>query len=500
MTDLDPPPLELSGVQVRYGPVQALRGAGLRLCRGEIHALLGENGAGKSTLVAVAAGQLQPDAGTILRDGQPVRFRSPRDARRQGIALVTQHDRLAEAFSVADNLALLDPEAPFFEAPRRRRERVLRLEADLGLELGDPDALVGMLGVGTRQRIEIAGALTLDPAILILDEPTAVLSPDEREALFSALRARAAAGRTILLITHRLGEVFETADRLTLLARGRTVLTAATTEIAPAEVARRLIEGAGLAPGMTAPPSGSARDGTGAAVLALSGFRPGREASPLSFEVARSETLVLLAIDGNGADRIASAIAGVDPHEGSVSLGGHRLPAAHPPAFRAAGGAYVPADRRNDGIFARLSLAENLALAGGKKPFFLDRKALDREAARRIEAFGIRASGAATLAGELSGGNQQKLLLARELDPLPRLLVAVHPTRGLDMASAAEVLRQIEAARNRGTAVLLVTADPEEARTVGGSIRVVYRGELSPPLPPSTETSVLGRRMAGLAA
>ncbi|MBK9065180.1 MAG: ATP-binding cassette domain-containing protein [Acidobacteria bacterium] len=239
------PALELRLISKRFGETQALSEANLFVFPGEIHALLGENGAGKSTLVSIAAGRLAADSGEILRGGRTVRFAGARDARDAGLALVPQHDLLVGAVSVADNLALLDRNAPFVESARARRTRVARLAEAFGLELGGPDDRVDALPVGTRQRIEIAGALAGEPDILILDEPTAVLSPDETATLFAALRRQADAGAAIVLITHRLAEVFAGADRLTLLARGRTVKQCLIGETTAAEIGGLLIAGSG---------------------------------------------------------------------------------------------------------------------------------------------------------------------------------------------------------------------------------------------------------------
>lgn len=504
-----PASLELAGITKSYGTVRALDGAAIRLQRGEIHALLGENGAGKSTLVSIASGRFPPDSGSVVVNGEPVSFRTPRDARRRGIALVAQHDLLAEAATVADNLALLDQGAPFFESRAARRSRVERLSRTLGLELGEPDSLVASLPVGTRQRIEIAGALSGDPVILMLDEPTAVLSPDERASLFAALRQLAQTGRSVLLITHRLAEVFEVADRLTVLARGKTVLECLVADTTPEAVATLLVSGAGLSMSGTgasrgdlpgeriSPPAGRPPDAHALDVRELS---PGGLPTSVSLTVRAGELVTLLAIDGNGADRIASAIAGIHPSHGTVSIDGRVVRPGSPHAFRAAGGAFVPADRRAEGIVPSMTLAENLALADRRGSFLLRPGVLAREAASRIARFGIRAAGPTAHASELSGGNQQKLVLARELEPLPRILVAIHPVRGLDIASALDVHRRIASALEKGTGVVLVTADPDEARSLGGTIRVVYRGSLSPPLSPETDPVLLGRRMAGLAA
>jgi simple sugar transport system ATP-binding protein len=465
---------------------------------GEIHALLGENGAGKSTLVGIAAGHVRPDAAEIRRDGTVLGFSDARAARAAGIALVPQHDLLVEAASVADNLALLDPFAPAFESARARRARFDRLARDSGLDLGAPDARVGELPVGTRQRIEIAGALQTDPAVLILDEPTAVLSPDETEALFGALRRRAERGRAVVLITHRLAEVFAGADRVTLLSRGRTLLEADVSGTTPEAVAALLLGGAETSSRPAAqPPVG----GAAPAALRLDGFVPsGASAPAVSLALGPGEVLTLLSVDGNGADVLGAAVAGVLPARGSIALAGHPLPPGRPTAFRAAGGAFIPADRRTDGLVLDLTLAENLFLRRPPGRFTVRERDLEDLAADRLRRFGVRASGPRTLARDLSGGNQQKLLLARELEPVPRLLVAIHPTRGLDIASSADVRARLLDAARSGAGVLVVTADPDEARDLGAPIRVVYRGALSASLPATTPLGELGRHMAGLAA
>jgi simple sugar transport system ATP-binding protein len=486
--------------------VHALLSADLSLFPGEIHALLGENGAGKTTLVSIAAGRLAADAGEILRAGRPVRFARARDAREAGLALVPQHDLLVGAASVADNLALLDARAPFFETRRDRRTRVARLASTFGLELGDADARVEALPVGTRQRIEIAGALAGAPEVLVLDEPTAVLSPDETAALFAALRRHADAGAAVVVITHRLAEVFAGADRLTLLARGRTVKSCRISETSAEEIGALLLAGAEQA-GNSLPSQHAARsaaDSPSNAVpnLALTRFTPRpSQGQPFDVSLLPGELVLLLAIDGNGADSIASAIAGLAPFSGSVRVAGAELPRRGDPlAFRAAGGAFVPADRREEGLVLDLTLEENLALPRPPGALLLDRRAMRARARARLADFAVRAPSPLAPARVLSGGNQQKLVLARELADAPRLVVAVHPTRGLDLAASAAVRARLAAACAAGASAVVVTADADEAFLFGGSVRVVYRGSVGPPAPEGTPVAVLGRKMAGLAA
>jgi ABC-type uncharacterized transport system ATPase subunit len=497
------PALELLAIQKRFGATQALDGANLTLQRGEIHALLGENGAGKSTLVAIAAGFLAPDGGRIVRDGRTVSFSSPRDAARRGIALVPQHDRLVDAATVADNVALLDPSTPFFERTGSRRERVRRIADRFALDLGPPGALVADLPVGTRQRIGIAGALLLEPEILILDEPTSVLAPAEASALFSSLRRRAQAGTCVVLITHRIAEVFEAADRLTLLSHGKSLKSCRLDETSPDEIAA-LLMGAERGPAAARADAPEApavvADAAGVPVLALDDFRPERSsAAPFSLTVRQGELLVLLSIDGNGADEIAAAVAGVRNAQGRVELAGRSIAQGRPRQFRDAGGGFIPADRRSEGLVSEMSIAENLDLTAARS-WLLDRTRSRARAAELALEFRVRGAGPDSPAGQLSGGNQQKLLLAREISRAPRLLVAVHPTRGLDIASTGEVQGRLRALAQGGAAVLVVTADPEEANALSGTVRVVYRGTLSPPFSSDVSLDVLGRLMAGLAA
>ncbi len=500
--------LRMEGVSKSFGRTRALAEASFSVSRGEIHALLGENGAGKTTLVSIAAGRIRPDAGEILFDGTPVPPGDPRSCRRFGIALVPQQDLLLQAASVADNLSLLDGSAPLFESRRARHERVRRLAERFLLDLGDPEGRAADLSVAARQRIEIAGALAADPDLLILDEPTAILSPDETMALFATLRSRADSGRAVVLITHRLAEVFEVADRVTLLARGRTVRQCPVGETTAEEIGGLLVGSAGGEGTTTLGRERRRKRRPDApkimpATLEVTDVVPEGPGSvpapPVSFSLHPCELLVLLAIDGNGADALASAIAGIRLRHGRIRLAGRVLPNRSVRAFRAAGGRFVPADRLAEGLVPGMTLAENLALTRRALPFLLDRSALRKEASDLIARFGIKASSPDSRGDELSGGNQQKLVLTRELATVPTLLVAIHPTRGLDLAASAEVRGRLEETRRQGAAILLVTADPEEARLLTGSIRVVYRGRLSEPLSDDTPVEVLGRRMAGLA-
>ena len=502
------PSLELRRISKSFGSTRALSQADLSVFSGEIHALLGENGAGKSTLVSIAAGRLAADSGTVLRAGRLVRFARAKDARDGGLALVPQHDLLVGAASVADNLALLDRNAAFLESKAARRTRVARLAATFGLELGNADDRVDELPVGTRQRIEIAGALAGEPDVLILDEPTAVLSPDETAALFVALRRRADAGAAIVLITHRLAEVFAGADRLTLLARGKTVKACRIGRDDPGRDRRAPPRGLRRGRGRKRREDRILREAPTRSATAVQtspsvGFRPEgltREQS-ISLPSPRAGPSSSSRSTGTARTRSRPRVAGLGPFAGEVRVGEVALPASGDTlAFRAAGGAFVPADRREEGLVAGLTLAENLALPRPPGRFLLDRRTMRMHAARRLAAFAVRAASPDASAGDLSGGNQQKLVLARELAGTPRLVVAIHPTRGLDLAASAAVRARLAQACADGASALVVTADPDEAFLYGGEVRVVYRGSPGPPMPAGTPPAVLGRAMAGLAA
>jgi ABC-type uncharacterized transport system permease subunit/ABC-type multidrug transport system ATPase subunit len=410
------PSLELRGISKRFGETQALSEVSLSILPGEIHALLGENGAGKSTLVSIAAGRLAADAGEILRNGSPVSFDRARDA---GLALVPQHDLLIGAASVADNLAFLDPNAPFFESPAARRARVIRLAQRFALDLGDANARVDALPVGTRQRIEIAGALTGHPEVLILDEPTAVLSPDETAALFASLRKRADAGGAVVLITHRLAEVFAGADRLTLLARGRSVKTCRVSETTPEEIGGLLLAGA-VAAAAVGPLLSGAPFVVRAGLLVASALAGALWVLPAAYlEARRGVPEVLSTILLNLI--AAAAVSGLVRGALQDSRGDYPQSRALPDAVRLA--PLVSGSRATAAIVAAIALALLVTLVVEATPLGLKLRAtgLAPAAARAIGLPGARlrllafsASGA--LAG-LAGGLEVLAVTGRLYDP-----------------------------------------------------------------------------------
>jgi len=460
--------LAFLGATKRYGGRAVVDGVELELKRGEIHALLGENGAGKTTLARMALGLVQPDAGEISVDGVATAIPDAAAAARLGIGMVHQHFTLAEGLTVAENLLLAD-------APRawRRRDFEARAKERLaarGLDL-DPARRVGLLPVGLRQRLEIAKALDHAQRVLLLDEPTAVLTPTEGEALFEQLRALRAAGLAIALITHRLDDALRLADRVTVLRAGRVVhaasraTTGTTTGAAfdGAAIVRALF---GDAPASLPPAPQPPRDG--AVRLSARGL-VGDRFGPIDLELRAGERVVITGVDGHGQGELLETLAGIEPPRGGTL------------AITAARRAFIAGDRRRAGLALPLSIAENVALARGAfaRPWFT-RRELHAVAAPRLARFDVRASGPAQPAGELSGGNQQRVVLARELAAEPELLLAENPTRGLDLQASAFVQGELLAAAARGAALLVATTDLDEALALASRLLVIVRGKLHP--------------------
>lgn len=489
------PLLRATDVHRSFGDVRALDGAELELERGEIHAVLGENGAGKTTLLRILAGFDAPDRGRIEMGGREVRAASPRDAWALGIGMVHQHFTLVPRLSVAENLALgRSGEGPLgLGLPLERvrcRARELSEEVGLGVDLGAP---VESLGVGARQRVEILKVLLRDPRILILDEPTAVLAPPEIERLLTILRGLAGRGRTVVLVAHKLDEVLSVADRLTVLRRGRTVLEAARSEVDAPGLARAMVGSgseelldevftAGEGEGGFRPPPGP----RGPVVARLRGVevrgeRGERALAGVDLEVRRGEIVGVAGVEGNGQRELALVLAGrLAPDAGTAEL-------PDDPGF-------IPQDRSREGLVADFDLADNFALALHRSPSFrrgpfLRRRRVREATGRAMERFAVRAPGPGTLARALSGGNQQRMVVARELFRTPDLLVAENPTRGLDVTAEAFVHRQLRELVDRepaGTAagrpdppgVVLLSTDLDEVLELAHRVLVLVRGRL----------------------
>jgi simple sugar transport system ATP-binding protein len=479
------PALELRAVEKRFGPVHALHGADFTLMPGELHALLGENGAGKSTLMHVAYGLVRPDAGEIRLHGVPAAVRSPRDSRRLGIGMVHQHFTSVPALSVAENVALA---GGWPIRPRELRARTAALMQRVGLPL-DPDAEAGSLAVALKQRLEILKALAADTTILLLDEPTGVLTPPEIDELLRVMRAFTASGGSAVLITHKLDEALRAADRVTVLRAGRVTLTGP----ARAETARSLaVAMLGTDASTPARSPSTRRPGTGPVLVRAAGLTVARERGDAiavrdaALTLQGGDIVGIAAVEGNGQRELLRAIAGLAP----VASG--QLEVASPIAF-------IPEDRTTEGLIPELALTENLVLGLARgapwvRGIRLDWRAARRRTAELMDAFSIRAPGPDAPAGTLSGGNQQRLIVARALEQRPRVLVAENPTRGLDIQAAAAVWERLRSAAAAGAAVLVYSSDLDEVLEQADRHLVMASGELHP-VPEGSTREAIGALM-----
>lgn len=495
--------LELRGITKRFGTLVANNHIDLVVEPGEIHALLGENGAGKSTLMNVLYGFHTADEGEILVDDQPVWFGGPGDAMAAGIGMVHQHFMLVPVFTVAENVVLgYEPVTGggLIDLAQARR-RVREISDRFGFDI-DPDALVEDLPVGAQQRVEIIKALSRDARVLILDEPTAVLTPQETDELIAIMRQLKAAGTSIVFITHKLREVRAVADRITVIRRGTVVgnadPTAAESELARLMVGRSVSLGVDRA---TAEPGDVALRVQHLSVLDEAGVR---QIDDVSFDVARGEIVAIAGVQGNGQTELTEVILGLQqPVAGSVVLDGMELVGRSVKEVLLAGVGFVPEDRTQDGIVADFSVAENLILDLFNRPPFARGVALDpgrvrANAEHRTVEFDVRTPSIDTHAGNLSGGNQQKVVLAREMSRPLRLFIASQPTRGLDVGSIEFVHQRIVAERDHGTPVIIVSTELDEVLALADRIVVMYRGRIVGIVPGGTDRDVLGLMMAGV--
>ena len=469
----------LHDVHKRFGSTLALSGAELELAAGEIHALLGENGAGKSTLVRVLYGLVRPDRGEILIDGEPISIPSPRHALAHGIGLVHQHFMLVPALTVAENLMLGDA-----GSARLRREDVGALLERYELDL-DPELPAERLAVAQKQRLEIVRALARGVQLLVLDEPTAVLAPSEVELLLGWLARLREEGRSVVFISHKLEEISSLCDRVTVLRHGETVVTREVAGLAAEELGRFMVGEALPPPGQ--PPQVE----PGETALRLAGLQT-EGLRALELELRAGEVFALAGIDGNGQGPLEEVLAGVRP------LDAGRVELLRPPL------ALLSGDRQHTGLVLDLPVEENLVLEeaaqGGREPVFrhgvLRRNALRERARATIERFAIQATPQLP-ARVLSGGSQQKLCVARALAAAAGVLVAVNPTRGLDVAGTAAVREEIRRQAQAGVAVLLISTDLDEVLELGNRIAVLFRGELRPVAPERRGRQEIGRLMLG---
>ena len=494
--------LELRGITKRFGSLVANDHIDLTVEAGEIHALLGENGAGKSTLMNVLYGLYQADDGEVLLNDEVQHFAGPGDAMAAGIGMVHQHFMLIPVFTVAENVMLghESTKAGGVLDLATARAKVNEISERFGFHV-DPDALIEELPVGVQQRVEIIKALSRDAKVLVFDEPTAVLTPQETDELMGIMRQLKETGTSIVFITHKLREVREVADRITVIRLGKVVGEAAPTatnaELASLMVGRAvelmvqkeeptLGEPALLVEGLTV------IDPIGQLVV-----------NDVSFTVRRGEILAVAGVQGNGQTELTEALLGLQPRvQGSITLDGIDLTGAGVRKILESGVGFVPEDRNEDGLVGEFTIAENLMLDRSESPPFvrignLQRGVLAEFARDRIKEFDIRAQGIDELVQQLSGGNQQKVVLARELSRELRLLVAAQPTRGVDVGSIEFIHKRIVAARDAGVPVVVVSTELDEVEALADRIMVMYRGRIVAIVPGDTPRDVLGLMMAG---
>jgi simple sugar transport system ATP-binding protein len=478
--------LSLAGIAKSFGEKAALSHVDLDVRRGEVHVICGENGAGKSTLMNILAGIHQPNAGSIVLNGKTVTIADPIAASRLGIGMVHQHFTLVPSMTVAENLFLgrQPRRLGIFSDRRQMVERARELIARYNFHL-DPEAPVRTLSVGQRQRVEILKALAFDADLLILDEPTAVLTPPEVDELIGVVDGLRAKGRTILFITHKLREVKAVSDRVTVIRHGRSISTRNTADVSEADIARDMVGRDVFLVGR----KGSGQRGFGAPVLTLDSVSMTNHAGRrlldrVSLEVRAGEVLGVAGVDGNGQTELAEAIAGLMPVQaGRIRFGDRDLTDADLWERQQAGLGFVPEDRLDRGLSVTMSVAENVAatnysraglLSGG----LINRQKLDGFAGEKIKEFDVRGAQPSTQAGWLSGGNMQKLVVARELERDPSLLLICQPTRGLDIGASEFVHARILQAADRGRAVLLISSELSEIFALSDRIGVMYSGRM----------------------
>jgi general nucleoside transport system ATP-binding protein len=494
--------LELRGITKRFGPLVANDAIDLVVRPGEIHALLGENGAGKSTLMNVLYGLYHPDGGEILIDDKPVSFKGPGDAMAAGIGMVHQHFMLIPVFTVAENVELGHEQTRRlgFLDHRKARRLVAEVSARYGLDV-PPDALVADLPVGVQQRVEIVKALIRNASVLILDEPTAVLTPQETDDLMQVMRALRDGGTSIVFITHKLREVRAVADRITVIRRGKVVgealPTSTSAELASMMVGRPVL--LTVDKGVAAP---------GEPVLQVESLRVVDDSGQVvvddvTFSVRSGEIYAVAGVQGNGQTELTESLIGLTrPTSGRIRIDGDDVTGESIDEILSRGVGYVPEDRSHDGVVGGFTIAENLVLDIFDQPPFakgmsLDLKVIDDNAHHRVQEFDIRTSSISANASTLSGGNQQKLVLARELSRPLRILVVAQPTRGVDVGSQEFVHKRLIEERDSGAAVVLISSELDEVLGLADRIAVMFRGRIIGEVPAGTSAEEIGLLMAG---
>ncbi|CAB4626391.1 unannotated protein [freshwater metagenome] len=494
--------LELRGITKRFGSLVANDHINLVVNSGEIHALLGENGAGKSTLMNVLYGLYTADEGDILLDGVVQKFKGPGDAMAAGIGMVHQHFMLIPVFTVAENVVLGHEPTGILDTLDidTARKRVREISDRFGFEI-DPDALVEDLPVGSQQRVEIIKALARDAKVLVLDEPTAVLTPQETDELMGIMKGLAKAGTSIVFITHKLREVQAVADRITVIRLGAVVGEAKPTDSA-ATLATMMV---GRAVDLSVSKKEPKRGETGLSVAGLTviGDRNNKVVDDVSFEVHAGEVLAIAGVQGNGQTELAEALVGLrTPSAGSIHLGKMDITHSSVRDVIDAGVGYIPEDRSKDGLVGDFTIAENFMINRSYGPPFakglnIDFGNRERIASQLIGDYDVRTPSQVTLAKNLSGGNQQKVVVARELSRDLNLLIASQPTRGVDVGSIEFIHERIIATRDAGKPVVIVSTELDEVTSLADRIAVMYRGRIVGIVDAKTSRETLGRMMAG---
>ena len=497
--------IEMCNITKKFPGIIANDNITLQLKKGEIHALLGENGAGKSTLMSVLFGLYQPEEGVIKKNGQEVRIKDPNDANALGIGMVHQHFKLVHNFSVLQNIILgVETVRGGFLKMDAAREKVMALSEQYGLKV-DPDALIEDITVGMQQRVEILKMLYRDNEILIFDEPTAVLTPQEIEELMKIMKGLAAEGKSILFITHKLNEIKEVADRCTVLRKGKYIGTVNVADVSKEEMSEMMV-GRKVSLNVEkdeAKPKDVVFEVEGLTVVNKEHGK--KVVNEVSFQVRRGEIVCIAGIDGNGQSELVQAITGlIKADHGTIKLKGEDISHSSIRHRNTHGLGHIPEDRHKHGLVLDYPLSYNLVLQSYFEPEFcqggfLKYDKINQYAEKLIKDYDIRSGqGGKTIARSMSGGNQQKAIVAREIDRNPDLLIAVQPTRGLDVGAIEYIHRQIVAERDKGKGVLLISLELDEVMNLSDRILVIYEGEIVADLDPKEVTiQELGLYMAG---